>query len=121
MRELPYRFEEKKAPDETTHSYIVKDVQVEGQKTKVYIPIDPSITIRKSNANKIKAQYALEIERKPIEKSVELYTGKYLEMVAAIAALLCNQYSDILQSNLKKLVIPVKEKSQKRLNDYFSV
>jgi len=77
MRELPYRFEKKKASDGAIHTYIVKDVQVEGQKTKVYVPIDPSLTITDSNASEIKERYALEIETKTIEKRAELYASKY--------------------------------------------
>jgi Fic family protein len=77
MRELPYRFEEKKNPDGTTHTYIVKDVQVEGQKTKVYVQVDPSLTITESNANEIKEQYAHEIETKTIKKRAELYAERY--------------------------------------------
>ena len=46
---------------------------------------------------------------------------KFSEILREFSALLYDQYHDAVQSNLEKVVTPVKEKTQKRLGDFFSV
>jgi len=45
---------------------------------------------------------------------------KFSEMLRDFSAMIYDQYHDDLQSNLERVVIPVKDKTQKRLEDFFS-
>ena len=77
MPELPYRFENIKGSNGLTITSIIKDFTIEGKKSTVLVPVNPSIKITDSNASTIKEQYALELETKAIQKRAEFFSTIY--------------------------------------------